>query len=204
MSGPRADEDWAAALDAGAHGAAWRCLSDLVDDPSWRARARAEFPEGADVAPDAVTRRAFLRLLSASVALGAAACTRAPREDILPYSVAPSDVVPGVARRYATSIVRDGYATGALVESHEGRPTKVEGHPDHPASLGAAGAFEQAHVLGLYDPSRRARSARAASRGRGATSRRCWSLRARRRRGAMRAARADLVSHRRRAHRARA
>jgi Fe-S-cluster-containing dehydrogenase component/anaerobic selenocysteine-containing dehydrogenase len=104
---------------------------------------------------DDLTRRAFLKLLGASIALaGLDGCTRIPGEKILPYVTQPPELTPGSPLHYATSMVLDGYATGLVVESHEGRPTKVEGNPDHPASLGAAGILEQASVLQLYDPDR--------------------------------------------------
>ena len=104
---------------------------------------------------DELTRRAFLKLLGASIALaGLDGCTRIPGEKILPYVTQPPELTPGSPLHYATSMVLDGYATGLVVESHEGRPTKVEGNPDHPASLGAAGILEQASVLQLYDPDR--------------------------------------------------
>ncbi len=104
---------------------------------------------------DELTRRDFLKLLGASIALaGLDGCTRIPAEKILPYVTQPPELTPGVPLHYATSMVLDGYATGLVVESHEGRPTKVEGNPDHPASLGAAGILEQASVLQLYDPDR--------------------------------------------------
>jgi Fe-S-cluster-containing dehydrogenase component len=104
---------------------------------------------------DDLTRRDFLKLLGASIALaGLDGCTRIPGEKIVPYVSQPPEVTPGVPLHYATSMVLDGYATGLVVESHEGRPTKVEGNPDHPASLGAAGIIEQASVLQLYDPDR--------------------------------------------------
>src|SRR5689334_15257503 len=100
-------------------------------------------------------RRAWLELVGASMALaGVAGCAREPIEKILPFTITPRDVVPGIPSWYATSFVLDGFATGVLVESHEGRPTKVEGNPDHPASLGATGVLEQAAVLQLYDPDR--------------------------------------------------
>src|SRR5581483_2050488 len=102
-----------------------------------------------------LSRREFLRLAGASVALaGLDGCTRLPAEHILPYVDNRPELTPGVAQHYATSMVLDGYATGLIVESHEGRPTKIEGNPDHPASLGAAGVFEQASLLQLYDPDR--------------------------------------------------
>src|ERR671932_2365454 len=106
------------------------------------------------VGADALSRRSFVKLLGASIALaGLDGCTRMPAADILPYVDQP-ELTPGVPRYYATAMVLDGFATGLLVESHEGRPTKVEGNPDHPASLEAAGVLEQASVLQLYDPYR--------------------------------------------------
>jgi molybdopterin-containing oxidoreductase family iron-sulfur binding subunit len=104
---------------------------------------------------DGVSRRSFIKLLGASAALaGLGACMREPAEQILPYTTRPPEVTPGIPLHYATSMTIDGYATGLLVESHEGRPTKVEGNPEHPASLGATGVYEQASVLQLYDPHR--------------------------------------------------
>ncbi|MDQ6736903.1 MAG: 4Fe-4S dicluster domain-containing protein [Gemmatimonadota bacterium] len=114
-----------------------------------------EFPLAAALAPGELTRREFVTLLGASVALaGLGACVREPSEKILPYVHGSTDTVPGVALHFATSMPLDGYATGLLVTSHDGRPTKIEGNPDHPASLGAAGVFQQASVLQLYDPHR--------------------------------------------------
>jgi len=105
-------------------------------------------------------RRSFLKLLGASIALaGLDGCTRAPRQKIVPYVKQPPEVTPGVPAHYATAISMDGYATGFLVESREGRPVKIEGNPRHPASLGATSAIDQAWILSLYDPSR-ARSVR--------------------------------------------
>ncbi|HSU98117.1 MAG TPA: twin-arginine translocation signal domain-containing protein, partial [Gemmatimonadaceae bacterium] len=118
-------------------------------------RVSAEFPDSALSAPDAMTRRDFVTLLGATVALaGLGACVREPAEKILPYVHGSPDAIPGAALHFATSMTLDGYATGLLVTSHGGRPTKIEGNPDHPASLGAAGVFEQASVLQLYDPHR--------------------------------------------------
>ena len=115
------------------------------------------------VATDDVSRRNFLRLLGASIALaGIDGCTRLPSERILPYVDQP-ELTPGIPLHYATAMVLDGYATGVIVESSDGRPTKIEGNPDHPASLGAAGVFEQASVLQLYDPHRSKRIRRGRS-----------------------------------------
>jgi molybdopterin-containing oxidoreductase family iron-sulfur binding subunit len=102
-----------------------------------------------------VSRRRFLGLMGASLALaGAGACTPKPLEKIVPYVRQPENWVPGKPRYYASAFLLGGYATGVLVESHLGRPTKIEGNPDHPASLGATDAFAQASILGLYDPDR--------------------------------------------------
>ncbi|HEV8447487.1 MAG TPA: 4Fe-4S dicluster domain-containing protein [Gemmatimonadaceae bacterium] len=100
-------------------------------------------------------RREFLRLAGASIALaGLDGCTRMPAENILPYVDNRPELTPGVGQHYATAMCLDGIATGLIVESHEGRPTKIEGNPDHPASLGASGPIEQASILQLYDPDR--------------------------------------------------
>src|SRR5262249_2450387 len=85
---------------------------------------------------------------------GGCAVQPAPAKKILPYVRQPKGVVPGKTLYFATAMTLGGYATGLLVESHEGRPTKVEGNPQHPASLGATDAFAQASILGLYDPDR--------------------------------------------------
>ncbi len=93
--------------------------------------------------------------MGASLALaGLTACTKQPAEKILPYVRQPEQLVPGRPLHFATAVAHDGYARGILVESHEGRPTKIEGNPEHPQSLGATDVFGQAHVLGLYDPDR--------------------------------------------------
>jgi molybdopterin-containing oxidoreductase family iron-sulfur binding subunit len=108
-----------------------------------------------------LSRREFIHLAGASLALaGLDGCTRMPAEHILPYVDNRPELTPGVGAYYATAMSLDGVATGLIVESHGGRPTKIEGNPDHPASLGATGPLEQASLLQLYDPDR-ARFARA-------------------------------------------
>jgi Fe-S-cluster-containing dehydrogenase component len=127
-------------------------------------------------------RRSFLKLLGASLALaGLSGCTRAPRQKIVPYVTQPPEVTPGVATHYATAIAVDGYATGLLVESREGRPVKIEGNPRHPASLGATSAIDQAWILSLYDPAR----ARGVRRGRAPSTLRDFEDARRRARGAL-------------------
>jgi Fe-S-cluster-containing dehydrogenase component len=119
-------------------------MSAIVEHAADRAQRDTAVP------PD---RRTVLRLMAASLAMGGlAACT--PAAEIIPYVREPENIVPGRSRRYATSLVIDGYGFGAIVASREGRPIKVEGNPDHPASLGAADAIMQAACLSLYDPER--------------------------------------------------
>jgi molybdopterin-containing oxidoreductase family iron-sulfur binding subunit len=133
----------------------WRSLEELADSEDFRDFLEAEFPEQASSLATPLDRRHFLKLMGASLALaGASGCTRQPDEKIYPYVKAPEQIVPGEPLFYATAMPLAGYGTGLLVESHMGRPTKVEGNPDHPASLGATTPFAQAAVLGLYDPDR--------------------------------------------------
>jgi molybdopterin-containing oxidoreductase family iron-sulfur binding subunit len=120
-------------------------LGDFIDD---------RFPQALALA-GGVKRREFLRLMGASLALaGLAACARKPEEQIVPYVQAPEEMIPGKPLYFATAFLLGGFATGIIVESHEGRPTKIEGNPNHPASLGATHAFAQAAILELYDPER--------------------------------------------------
>jgi Fe-S-cluster-containing dehydrogenase component len=120
-------------------------------DPEFTDR---EFLPGATEPPEGITRRTMLQLLGASVSLAGLASCRRPLEAIVPYVDPPEHVVPGIPRRYATTIPLAGEAYGVLVESHEGRPTKIEGNPRHPATLGASSAWLQAQILDLYDPDR--------------------------------------------------
>src|SRR5262249_34078736 len=115
---------------------------------------------------DPVSRRHFLKLMAASLALaGIQGCAQAPRETIMPYVEQPEGITPGRPLYFATAMPLGGYANGLLVKSHEGRPTKVEGNPQPPASpqpaptpaeaaFGPTDVFSQASILGLYDPDR--------------------------------------------------
>ena len=133
----------------------WRSLEELADTPALHALLEEESPRHAATLLETVDRRQFLKLMSASLALaGLGACTRQPTEKIVPYVKPPEEIVPGLPLFFATAMPFGGYATGLVVESHMGRPTKIEGNPDHPASLGATDAFAQASILGLYDPER--------------------------------------------------
>ncbi|KQV43244.1 4Fe-4S dicluster domain-containing protein [Massilia sp. Root335] len=106
------------------------------------------------IAQDEPSRRRFLKLMAASAALAGAGCSGPPAEPIVPYVTMPEQGVPGLPMFYATAFVRHGLAHGVLVESNMGRPTKVEGNPDHPVSAGTTDVFAQASILQLWDPDR--------------------------------------------------
>jgi MoCo/4Fe-4S cofactor protein with predicted Tat translocation signal len=133
----------------------WRSLDELAATPAFQELLHREFPRHAAEWTDGVSRRRFLQLASASLALaGLTGCTKQPLETIVPYVQQPEQLVPGKPLYFATALTLGGFATGVLAESHQGRPTKIEGNPDHPASLGATDVFCQAAVLTLYDPER--------------------------------------------------
>lgn len=111
--------------------------------------------DGTGIAISESSRRRFLSLMAGSMALaGITGCTRQPAEPIMPYVEQPENVVPGKPKYYATAVPVNGVAEGVIVESHLGRPTKVEGNPDHPASLGASSVLSQACLMDLYDADR--------------------------------------------------
>ncbi len=133
----------------------WRSLDELADSEEFKQYLYREFPERASEWLSSMSRREFLKLMGASLALaGISACGPRPAEKIVPYVVQPENVVPGKPLFYATSMPLASSVIGLLVETHEGRPTKIEGNPDHPASLGATDHFAQASILNLYDPDR--------------------------------------------------
>jgi len=137
-------------------GQPWRSLEELAETPEFQ-RALRGGESSAEIVADAagLDRREMFQYLGVSFALaGLTGCTRQPTEKIVPYVRQPEDVVPGRPQFYATAMSLGGYATGLLVESHEGRPTKVAGNPLHPASGGATDAFCQAAPWDLYDPDR--------------------------------------------------
>ena len=102
-----------------------------------------EFPPSAGKGNDDINRRDVLKLMAASAAMaGLSACTKLPTEKIVPYVHPPEEIIPGRPLFYATSLLQAGVATGVLVESHMGRPTKIEGNPEHPGSLGSSGHFQ--------------------------------------------------------------
>src|SRR5450755_1550462 len=133
----------------------WRSLEELAGSPAFQEALHREFPKGASEWVDSVSRRGFLKVMGASMALaGMTGCVRLPLEPIVPYVRQPEEVIPGRPMFYATASTLGGYASPLLVESHLGRPTKVEGNDLHPASLGGTDIFAQASLLGLYDPDR--------------------------------------------------
>ncbi|MBZ5603440.1 MAG: TAT-variant-translocated molybdopterin oxidoreductase [Acidobacteriia bacterium] len=131
-------------------------MDQLADTPEFREFVAKEFPGGTEML-EGNSRRNVLKLMAASFGLAGLAACRRPVEHILPYAKGVEDLIPGQAYFYATVMPFAGQATGLLIETHDGRPTKVEGNPDHPTSLGAATAMQQATILSLYDPDRSAR-----------------------------------------------
>jgi len=133
----------------------WRSLEEVAATPEFAQMLEREFPRFAAEWPSDVSRRNFLQLAAAGLGLaGLTACTRQPIEKIVPYVRQPEELVPGRPLLFATAMPLVGRAVPLLAESHEGRPTKVEGNPEHAASGGATSAIAQASVLGLYDPDR--------------------------------------------------
>ena len=135
----------------------WRSLDEVADTSAFQEFMRKEFPRQAAPLEGSLDRRGFLKLLGASMALaGLSACARppSPHEQIVPYVRSPEQMVTGRPLHYATALLDGGYAEGIIAESHQGRPTHVDGNPDHPASLGAAAPTTSAAVLSLYDPDR--------------------------------------------------
>ena len=133
----------------------WRSLEERAGDPEFERWLHAEFPNALDERSGEIGRRDFLRLMGASAALaGFGACTKQPLEKIVPYVKQPEEMVPGKPLHFATATTFGGYAQGIIVRSNEGRPTKIEGNPDHPASFGATSIWGQADLLDLYDPDR--------------------------------------------------
>jgi molybdopterin-containing oxidoreductase family iron-sulfur binding subunit len=132
----------------------WRSLEELAQTEGFFEMVHREFPRQASVWPEGASRRDFMKLMTASMALaGLSACVKQPVEPIVPYVRQPEPITLGIPLYFASAMPFAGYATPVLVESHEGRPTKVEGNPDHPAGVGSD-VFAQASILDMYDPDR--------------------------------------------------
>src|SRR5437868_14035126 len=150
--------------DAGVPREYWRSLEELADSPILEEFVRREFPEASEEWNDPFERRTFLKLMGASLALaGLSGCVIQPPEKIVPYVKQPEEEVPGKGLYFATAFSLGGIATPVLVRSNEGRPTKIEGNPDHPNNRSsdpndkgssATDIFSQASILTLYDPDR--------------------------------------------------
>jgi molybdopterin-containing oxidoreductase family iron-sulfur binding subunit len=140
----------------------WRSLEQLSDTPQFRQWMEREFPSGASELSDPVSRRNFVKVMSASfllAGLGVTGCRR-PVEKIYPFAKMPENYTYGVAQYYATAMPWRRGAVPLVVKSNEGRPTKIEGNPDHPDSNGGTDPMTQAAVLSLYDPDRAMRANR--------------------------------------------
>ncbi|SEI68618.1 TAT-variant-translocated molybdopterin oxidoreductase [Frateuria terrea] len=155
MTGPRSAMDALRGQLADARGPRyWRALEELIEQPAWRSRLQEAFPQLSRLEPK-LDRRGFLKLLGASLALaGLGACSRPPQEQIVPWVRRPDQLPPALPRFYASTLACAGDVAGVLVETHQGRPTKIEGNPAHPMSLGATTPAMQAAVLELWDPDR--------------------------------------------------
>jgi MoCo/4Fe-4S cofactor protein with predicted Tat translocation signal len=132
----------------------WRSLNQLAQNEEYKNFLHREFPENGSEMNDNISRRNFLQIMGASVALAGLAACRKPVQKILPFSRQPEDLVPGIPLYYATAAPFQDYVTGLVVETNEGRPTKVEGNELHPSGKGASGLHEQASILDLYDMDR--------------------------------------------------
>ncbi|MDQ3633421.1 MAG: TAT-variant-translocated molybdopterin oxidoreductase [Acidobacteriota bacterium] len=133
----------------------WRSVEEFVDAPEFEEFVKYEYPAQAEEWDNSLSRRNFVKVMGASLALaGLSGCVIQPAEKIVPYVTQPEGIVPGIPLFFATAMTLSGVATGLLGRSSEGKPTKIEGHPDHPASLGATDVLAQASLLNLYDPDR--------------------------------------------------
>jgi molybdopterin-containing oxidoreductase family iron-sulfur binding subunit len=131
----------------------WRSLDQLGETPQFLEWLHREFQDGATEL-DQPSRRKLLQLMAASFGLAGLTACRRPVEKIVPAAKGVEDFIPGNPLHYATAMALAGTVAGLLVETHDGRPTKIEGNPRHPLSVGAASAFAQAEILSLYDPDR--------------------------------------------------
>jgi MoCo/4Fe-4S cofactor protein with predicted Tat translocation signal len=135
----------------------WQSIDQLLDTPEYRKQVLEQYNLYKDKPldePDGISRRKFLTLMAASLAMASLAGCRRPVEKIVPYVIQPEEVIPGVPSYYATTMPFRNSAYGLVVECHEGRPTKIEGNPLHPSALGSSNSLIQAATLNLYDPDR--------------------------------------------------
>ena len=133
----------------------WKSLAELEQSPEFREFAAREFAAPLEQEPpNSPGRRRFMQVMGASMSLAGLDACRWREDKILPLSRRPEGTIPGSSRYFATAMELNGNAVGLYAASYDGRPIKIEGNPAHPDSLGAASAWHQASVLGLYDPDR--------------------------------------------------
>src|SRR5215203_2744683 len=133
----------------------WRSIEEYVDTPEFADYVKYEHPEQADTWDNSLSRRNFVKVMGASLALaGLSGCVIQPPEKIVPYVTQPEGQLPGKPLFLATAMSLGGIATGVLAKAYEGRPVKIEGNPDHPGSRGATDVLAQASILTMYDPDR--------------------------------------------------
>ena len=132
----------------------WRSLQELANTDEYRAQVENEFPHGVDAQGDGWSRRRFLQVMSASIAMASLAGCRFPQEKIVPFAQRPEGVMPGTPMRFATTMELGPVASSVVATSYDGRPIKVDGNPAMGLSQGATSAFAQASVLDVYDPDR--------------------------------------------------
>lgn len=132
----------------------WKSLNELAQNEEYKKFAEREFPEDASELTDQVSRRSFLRVMGASIALAGFASCRRPVQKIIPFSEMPENMVIGNPHYYATANPFQDSLNGLLIKNNEGRPSKVEGNESHPASGGKTSIYDQAGILNMYDPDR--------------------------------------------------
>ena len=132
----------------------WRSFDHLAETDEFKEIVKREFPEGAEEMKNPLTRRNFISLMGASVAFAGLASCRRPIEKIIPYVNQPKDIIPGISQNYASTMPFGISNYGVVVESHEGRPTKIEGNTLHSGSIGHSNVYTQGSILNLYDPDR--------------------------------------------------
>src|SRR6266436_1592650 len=135
-----------------------RSLDELAETAEFRQWLEREFPQGASEWTDPVSRRHFVKIMSASFLLAgfglAGSGCRRPRENLMPFGKAPEDYTYGASQFYATARPTRGGAVPLVAKSYEGRPIKVEGNPLYPDGNGGTDRYTQASILNLYDPDR--------------------------------------------------
>ena len=155
LAGARAELDSQQSSRTAGNGTAWNGLDQAAAQPGFDRRVEQEFPAHAGEWVDPVSRRGFMKLMGASMAMaGLAGCTKQPDEPIYPYVKAPEDLILGKPNYFATAFPFSTGALPLLVKSDAYRPIKVDGNPEHPMSLGASDPLSQGSLLGLYDPDR--------------------------------------------------